>query len=167
MTSLRSPRRRQLFAAAALAPAATLAATPQRPVAPGTTTLTYDSPWLHIAPQCIYWATRFAAECYGHQTLYITENGCGYNDEPVVNGEVLDLHRRDFLRNHLREAHRAIADGVPLKGYFLWSFIDNYEWEDGYQRRFGIVHCDYETLVRTPKLSARYYAEVVKAHRIL
>lgn len=126
-----------------------------------------DSPWLHIAPQCIYWATRFCAELYGHTSLYITENGCGYNDEPVVNGEVLDLHRRDFLRNHLREAHRAIADGVPLHGYFLWSFIDNYEWEDGYQRRFGIVHCDYDTLVRTPKLSARYYAGVIREHRIL
>ena len=126
-----------------------------------------DSPWLHIAPQCIYWATRFAAECYGHQALYITENGCGYNDEPVVNGEVLDLHRRDFLRNHLREAHRAISDGVPLKGYFLWSFIDNYEWEDGYQRRFGIVHCDYATQVRTPKLSARYYAQVIRTRKIL
>ena len=126
-----------------------------------------DSPWLHIAPQSIYWATRFAAECYGHTALYITENGCGYNEEPVVNGEVLDLHRRDFLRNHLREAHRAIADGVPLRGYFLWSFIDNYEWEDGYQRRFGIVHCDYASQVRTPKLSARYYAEVMAARRIL
>jgi len=126
-----------------------------------------DSPWLHIAPQSIYWATRFAAECYGHTSLYITENGCGYNDEPVVNGEVLDLHRRDFLRNHLREAQRAIADGVPLHGYFLWSFIDNYEWEDGYQRRFGIVHCDYATQVRTPKLSARYYAEIMRARAIL
>jgi beta-glucosidase len=126
-----------------------------------------DSPWLHIAPQSIYWATRFAAECYGHRSLYITENGCGYNDEPVVNGEVLDLHRRDFLRNHLREAHRAIADGVPLHGYFLWSFIDNYEWEDGYQRRFGIVHCDYQTQVRTPKLSARYYADVMRTRTIL
>ncbi|WP_457428119.1 GH1 family beta-glucosidase [Roseateles sp. P5_E7] len=126
-----------------------------------------DSPWLRLVPQSIYWATRFAAECYGHQALYITENGCGYNDEPVVNGEVLDLHRRDFLRNHLREAHRAIGDGVPLKGYFLWSFIDNYEWEDGYQRRFGIVHCDFETQVRTPKLSARYYSDVITTRKIL
>jgi beta-glucosidase len=126
-----------------------------------------DSPWLNLVPQSIYWATRFCHELYGHQSLYITENGCGYNDEPVVNGEVLDLHRRDFLRNHLREAHRAIADGVPLHGYFLWSFIDNYEWEDGYQRRFGIVHCDYATQVRTPKLSALYYADVIREHRIL
>jgi len=126
-----------------------------------------DSPWLNLVPQSIYWATRFCHELYGHASLYITENGCGYNDEPVVNGEVMDLHRRDFLRNHLREAHRAIADGVPLHGYFLWSFIDNYEWEDGYQRRFGIVHCDYETLVRTPKLSALYYADVIRERRIL
>jgi len=106
-------------------------------------------------------------ELYGHPSIYITENGCGYNDEPVVNGEVIDLHRRDYLRNHLREVHRAIADGVPIDGYLLWSFIDNYEWEDGYQRRFGIVHCDFETQVRTPKLSARYYAEVMRTRTIL
>ncbi len=126
-----------------------------------------DSPWLRLVPQSIYWGTRLAAECYGHPAVYITENGCGYDTEPVVNGEVLDLHRRDYLRNHLREAHRAIGEGVPLKGYFLWSFIDNFEWEDGYQRRFGIVHCDYQTQVRTPKLSAHYYADVIKERRIL
>lgn len=126
-----------------------------------------DSPWLNLVPQSIYWAPRMCAELYGHRSIYITENGCGYNDEPVVNGEVLDLHRRDFLRNHLREVHRAIADGVPVDGYFLWSFIDNYEWEDGYQRRFGIVHCDYATQVRTPKLSAHYYAEVLRARCIV
>ncbi|MCY4745317.1 GH1 family beta-glucosidase [Pelomonas sp. UHG3] len=126
-----------------------------------------DSTWLRLVPQSIYWSTRFCHEVYGHQALYITENGCGYDDEPVVNGEVTDLHRRDYVRSHLREAHRAIAAGVPLKGYFLWSFIDNYEWEDGYQRRFGIVHCDFKTQVRTPKLSARYYADIIKERRIL
>ena len=126
-----------------------------------------DSPWLSLVPQSIYWAPRMCHEFYGHKSLFITENGCGYNDEPLVNGEVLDLHRRDYLRNHLREMHRAIADGVPLDGYFLWSFIDNFEWEDGYQRRFGIVHCDYETLARTPKLSARYYAQVIRTRCIV
>ncbi|MBV8603842.1 MAG: beta-glucosidase [Pelomonas sp.] len=126
-----------------------------------------DSPWLHLVPQAIYWAPRLCAELYGAGSIYITENGCGYNDEPVVNGEVWDLHRRDFLRNHLREIHRAVADGVPIDGYFLWSFIDNYEWEDGYQRRFGIVHCDYATQARTPKLSARYYAEVLRTRCIV
>ncbi|RZL40714.1 MAG: beta-glucosidase [Rubrivivax sp.] len=126
-----------------------------------------DSPWLRLVPQSIYWGPRFCHELYGHPAIYITENGCGYDEEPVVNGEVLDLHRRDYLRSYLRETHRAVAAGVPVKGYFLWSFIDNYEWEDGYQRRFGIVHCDFKTQVRTPKLSARYYADVIKARRIL
>jgi beta-glucosidase len=126
-----------------------------------------DSPWLSLVPQAIYWAPRMCHELYGVKSILITENGCGYNDEQVVDGEVHDLHRRDYLRAHLREVHRAIADGVPLDGYFLWSFIDNYEWEDGYQRRFGIVHCDYATQVRTPKLSSRYYAEVVRTRTIL
>ena len=56
---------------------------------------------------------------------------------------------------------------MPVKGYFLWSFIDNFEWEDGYERRFGIVHCDYATQQRTPKLSAHYYADVIRTRRIL
>ena len=126
-----------------------------------------DSVWLNLVPQAIYWAPRMCHELYGHKSIFITENGCGYNDEPVVNGEVIDLHRRDYLRNHLREVHRGIADGVPIDGYFLWSFVDNYEWEDGYQRRFGIVHCDFETLARTPKLSARYYADVMRTRTVL
>jgi beta-glucosidase len=126
-----------------------------------------DSPWLNIMPQAIYWAPRMCRELYGHASILITENGCGYDGDTVNNGEVIDLHRRDYVRAHLREVQRAIADGVPIDGYFLWSFIDNYEWEDGYRRRFGIVHCDFETLARTPKLSARYYADVIRHRRVL
>ena len=126
-----------------------------------------DSPWLHLAPQVMYWGVRLARDVYGAKSIYITENGCGYNDEPVVNGEVIDLHRREFLRSHLRELERAIGDGVPVDGYFVWSFMDNYEWEDGYQRRFGIVHVDFDTQVRTPKLSARYYAQVMAANAVV
>ena len=126
-----------------------------------------DSAWLNLVPQTIYWATRFVKDVYGVKAIYITENGCGYNDEPVVNGEVMDLHRRDFLRSYLREMERAIADDVPIRGYFLWSFMDNFEWEDGYRRRFGIVHVDFDTQVRTPKLSARYYATVMRENRIV
>ncbi len=126
-----------------------------------------DSPWLHWAPQVMYWGTRLAQETYGVKSIYITENGCGYNDEPVVNGEVNDLHRREFIRAHLREVHRAITDGVPVDGYFLWSFIDNFEWEDGYERRFGIVHVDFDSQVRTPKLSAHYYAKVMAENRVV
>ena len=126
-----------------------------------------DSPWLHFAPQVMYWGARLARETYGVPQIYITENGCGYNDEPVVNGEVIDLHRRDYLRGHLRELERAIQDGVPVAGYFLWSFMDNFEWEDGYLRRFGIVHVDFATQKRTPKLSAHYYAQLIAANRII
>jgi beta-glucosidase len=126
-----------------------------------------DSPWLFLTPQAIYWGLRLAHENYDVKGIYVTENGCGYNDEPVVNGEVLDLHRREFLRNYLRELSRAIDDGVPAKGYFVWSFMDNYEWEDGYTRRFGIVHVDFATQARTPKLSARYYSDVMRLNRVL
>ena len=126
-----------------------------------------DSSWLHLTPQVMYWGTRLAQETYGVQPIYITENGCGYNDEPVINGEVIDLHRRDFLRGHLRELERAIQDGVTVAGYFLWSFMDNFEWEDGYTRRFGIVHVDFATQQRTPKLSAHYYSQIIAANRIV
>lgn len=126
-----------------------------------------DSPWLHLAPQVMYWGTRLAHETYGVTDIYVTENGCGYNVEPVEHGEVHDLHRREYLRSHLRELQRAIQDGAPVRGYFLWSFLDNFEWEDGYERRFGIVHVDFATQVRTPKISAQYYATVMRENRVV
>ncbi|MDR0901192.1 MAG: beta-glucosidase, partial [Opitutaceae bacterium] len=109
-----------------------------------------DAPWLAHAPQSIYWGPRHAAEIYGIKNIYITENGAGYDDAPPVRGEVLDLHRRDLVRNYLKEVHRGIGDGVPVRGYFLWSFMDNFEWQDGYARRFGVVYCDFATQKRTP-----------------
>jgi beta-glucosidase len=124
-------------------------------------------PWLNIMPQAIYWGTRFVHEIYGVKAVYITENGCGYDDEPLIKGEVHDLHRRDYVRNYLKELHRAISDGVPVRGYFLWSFMDNYEWQDGYTRRFGIVHVDFKTQKRTPKLSAHWYAKVMEENRVV
>jgi len=78
-----------------------------------------------------------------------------------------DLHRRDLVRNYLAELRRAIVDGVPVKGYFIRSFMDNYEWEDGYDQRFGVVHCDLKTQKRTPKLSARWYSCVMAANALV
>ncbi|MFV0337152.1 MAG: GH1 family beta-glucosidase [Chthoniobacterales bacterium] len=124
-------------------------------------------PWMNLMPQSMYWGTRLAAEVYGVKAVYITENGCGYDDEPVVKGEVMDLHRRENIRSYLKELQRAICDGVPVKGYFAWSFMDNYEWQDGYTRRFGICHTDYKTQKRTPKLSAKWYSQVMSQNRIL
>jgi beta-glucosidase len=127
-----------------------------------------DAAWLKIMPQALYWGPRLAAEVYGAKAIYITENGCGYNDAaPDAKGEVLDLHRRDLVRNYLGELRRATVDGVPVKGYFLWSFMDNYEWEDGYDRRFGVVYCDFKTQKRTPKLSAKWFSQVMAENRLV
>lgn len=126
-----------------------------------------DSPWLYLLPQAMYWGVRFAAELRGVRSIYITENGAGYDDAPPSGGEVLDLHRREYVRQCLGELHRAIGDGAPVDGYFLWSLMDNFEWQDGYARRFGVVYNDFATQKRTPKLSARWYAEVMKTNRLL
>ena len=77
-----------------------------------------------------------------------------------------DPDRVDYLDGHLRAAHRAIADGVDLRGYFVWSLLDNFEWAYGYSKRFGLIYVDYETLERTPKDSARWYAQVTRANGI-
>lgn len=91
---------------------------------------------------------------------YITENGACYNDEPV-DGAVNDQRRVDYLDQHFSATADALDAGVPLKGYFLWSLMDNFEWAEGYKMRFGIVHVDYDTQVRTLKTSAHWYKELV------
>lgn len=126
-----------------------------------------DSPWLYLAPEALYWGPRWVREIYGVKAIYITENGAGYDDQPPVNGEVLDLHRRNYVRACLKELHRAIQEKVPVKGYFLWSFMDNFEWQDGYNRRFGVVYNDFVTQKRTPKLSALWYSRVMNENRLV
>ncbi len=126
-----------------------------------------DSPWLKLNARAMYWCPRLAAEVFGVKDTVITENGAGYNDEPPVNGEVLDLHRLEYVRSCLRELRRGIGDGVPVSGYFAWSFMDNFEWADGYDRRFGFVYTDFKTQVRTPKASARWYSRVVKENALV
>lgn len=96
---------------------------------------------------------------YGHQSLYVTENGASYT-VPPVDGAIHDEVRRSYLERHLIELHGAIAGGVPVHGYFVWSLLDNFEWERGYAQRFGIVHVDYETQERIVKDSGRWFARV-------
>jgi len=119
-------------------------------------------PWLNIGPSILYWGPRLLSDIWGVKSIYITENGCANPDVPNARGEILDTARVMYLREHLIHAHRAVAEGYPLKGYFLWSLMDNFEWAVGYTRRFGICHVNYETLERTPKLSARFYADVIR-----
>jgi beta-glucosidase len=80
----------------------------------------------------------------------------------AADGTVPDQERIAYLDAHLRAAHLAIADGVDLRGYFVWSLLDNFEWAFGFERRFGLVHVDYETLLRTPKASAHWYRQVIR-----
>jgi beta-glucosidase len=101
---------------------------------------------------------------YPGTPLYVTENGAAFADEKGPDGAVHDPRRIEYLDAHFRAAHRAIADGVDLRGYFVWSLLDNFEWAFGYSKRFGLIHVDYETLERTPKDSARWYAEVTRAN---
>jgi beta-glucosidase len=93
--------------------------------------------------------------------LYITENGCAY-DDPVVDGRCADPRRIEYLDLHLRAVKDAIDEGVDVRGYYQWSLMDNFEWALGYDKRFGLVHVDFESLVRTPKDSAHWYREVIR-----
>jgi beta-glucosidase len=95
--------------------------------------------------------------------LYITENGCASDDYVTPEGEVNDLERVEYLRDHFDAAWRAIQDGVNLAGYFPWSLMDNFEWARGYQRRFGLYFVDFGTQRRLAKRSALFYSEVVRA----
>lgn len=106
-----------------------------------------------IYPDGLYaFLTRMAREYVGDMPIFVTENGMAWDDR-VENGAVFDPERMDFIAAHLDAARRAIADGVNVQGFFYWSLLDNYEWAFGYEKRFGLVHVDFETLKRTPKAS--------------
>ncbi len=94
--------------------------------------------------------------------LVITENGSSYPDTVGPDGEVHDPERTAYLLDHLRAVHAAREQGADVQGYFVWSLLDNFEWAYGYDKRFGVVHVDFDSLVRTPKTSARTYAEVIR-----
>ena len=98
--------------------------------------------------------------------LAVTENGAAADDRPDEAGYVEDRDRVDYLDRHLRAVHDAIQRGADVNGYFVWSLLDNFEWAWGYTKRFGIVRVDYDTQVRTPKASARWYADVAGSGRI-
>ncbi len=105
---------------------------------------------------------RWVHERYGAMPLYVTENGAAYDDPAeTVAGQIDDPLRVSYLQEHLRAAREAMRGGVDLRGYFAWSLLDNFEWACGYSKRFGLVHVDYRTLARTPKLSAYAYQEII------
>ena len=119
------------------------------------------STWLTFGPETLYWAPRHVARLWGAKAIYITENGTSAADQPAPDGTVYDLDRVMFLRQYLTQLRRATAEGVPVRGYFAWSVLDNFEWADGYATRFGLCHVDYATQKRTPKLSAAFYRDLI------
>ncbi|MDJ0650272.1 MAG: GH1 family beta-glucosidase [Xenococcaceae cyanobacterium MO_188.B19] len=123
-------------------------------------------PWLQIVPEALYWAVRHVSETLKQKNLpvLITENGCAAQDQ-LQQGEVLDSDRIFYLRQHLQAAHRAVSEGYPLAGYFVWSLLDNFEWSWGYDRRFGIIYVDYPSQTRIPKASAKWYSECIRQNR--
>lgn len=97
--------------------------------------------------------------------VYITENGCAY-DDPIINGTCDDQRRVEYIDLHLRAVKDAIDEGVDVRGFFYWSFMDNFEWALGYEKRFGLVHVDFATLERTPRESASWYREVIRSNSL-
>ena len=134
---------------------------PERvPRAPGHPLTSFGWP---VEERALYWGPKFIAERY-RLPVVITENGMANNDWVSADGKVHDPQRIDFTRRYLRQLRRAIDSGVDVRGYLHWSILDNFEWAEGYSKRFGLVYVDYATQQRTPKDSAHWYAKVIRTN---
>ena len=129
-------------------------------LAPGYPHTAMDWP---VTPDALYWGAKFLTERY-KTPFIITENGMAGLDWVSVDGQVHDPARQDFLHRYLRAYRRAADDGVDVAGYFQWSLMDNFEWAFGYNRRFGLVHVDYQTQKRTVKDSGWWYKQVMETN---
>jgi beta-glucosidase len=115
-----------------------------------------------LTPDVLYWAPKFLFERYG-KPIAITENGVSLDDKPASDGRVHDPERVAFLNSYLKSFRRASQEGVPLKGYFHWSLLDNFEWTQGYKQRFGLIYVDYKTQNRILKDSAARYTQIIRS----
>jgi beta-glucosidase len=109
-----------------------------------------------IGPEVLYWAPKHVQSLWKAKEIFITENGCAGEDVVAEDGRIYDTDRIMFVRAFLTELQRATADGVPIKGYFYWSSMDNLEWTAGFGNRYGIVYVDFKTQKRAPKMSASF-----------
>jgi beta-glucosidase len=121
----------------------------------------YSQMW-EIYPKGFYDLLLRIWEDYRQEAIFITENGIPVADCLDMDGRVRDYRRLRYFRDHLKEVHHAIQEGVPVRGYFAWSLMDNFEWAYGYQMRFGLIYVDFDSLSRTIKESGRWFAQVIK-----
>ncbi len=121
-----------------------------------------DMRW-DVHPDSLYYGAKFLWERY-HLPVVYTENGVALAEWKDLNGEIKDYSRIDFIKRYLRALARAADEGVDVGGYFYWSFMDNFEWAEGFSKKFGLVHIDYDTLARTPKESAYFYKKVIETN---
>jgi len=126
-------------------------------------------PWLWVVPESLYWGVCHVNDTLGQVALpiVVTENGCAVKDRLNKANEIADADRIFYLRHHLHAAHRAVSEGYPLQGYFVWSLLDNFEWAWGYSRRFGITYIDYPSQQRIPKASFHWYSECIRQNRVV
>jgi beta-glucosidase len=125
------------------------------------------APWQLLGPEVLYWGPRLLHSIWNVKEIFIAENGCAASDEVAADGSVSDTDRIMYLRNAMMQLQRATAEGVPVKGNFMWSAMDNFEWADGYARRFGLVHVDFKTQKRIPKLSAGWFREAAAHNAVV
>jgi len=118
-----------------------------------------------VYPDGLHQVLVRVARDYAPPAIYVTENGAAFGDVRVHDGRVHDPERMSYLSSYIDAVSRAIADGAPVKGYFVWSLLDNFEWAYGYSKRFGIVYIDYLTLERVPKDSFYWYRDLIHSRR--
>ena len=134
----------------------------EQPAEPASTSFGWS-----VIPNSLFNVLVRIAKDFTSLPIYITESGASFDDYIDPNGDVIDLERVSYFSQYLSEAGRAILEGVNLKGYFAWSFLDNFEWAEGYKKRFGIVFVDFHTQERIPKASAYWYRQLIADHREL
>jgi beta-glucosidase len=117
-----------------------------------------------VYPRGLTDTLRWVKDRYGDLPLYVTENGAAFDDPPLAANRLEDAPRVEYLRAHLQALRAALEAGVDVRGYFVWSLLDNFEWVLGYAKRFGIVHVDFQSQRRTLKASADYYSRVIASN---
>jgi beta-glucosidase len=125
------------------------------------------SEWQVLGPESLYWGPKNVKRLWDVKEIYITENGTSGTDELSADKKVYDTDRITYMRSYLTQLQKATSEGVPVKGYFYWSMLDNFEWASGYGTRFGLYYVDYKTLERIPKESAAYFKVLAKSNQVV